>query len=147
MSQHDHEHMSDPPPKGADDQHTTDGTTADPAHTHDHHAQPASGDRQAASAGDGTGHAGQADGHGSHEGMGHGGMSQMAIPLAYRPTRAQIAAVSFLSVLALVAALIFSASYANLRLSARDVGGAIMPPGMIMTYDTPLLKRIRSDSL
>ncbi|KPV54960.1 copper oxidase, partial [Kouleothrix aurantiaca] len=59
------------------------------------------------------------------------------IPLAYRPTRAQIAAVSFLSVLALTAALIFSASYANLRLSARDVGGAIMPPGMIMTYDTP----------
>jgi manganese oxidase len=30
-----------------------------------------------------------------------------------------------------------SASYTNLRLSARDDGGAIMPPGMIMTYDTP----------
>lgn len=25
----------------------------------------------------------------------------------------------------------------NLGLSVRDVGGAIMPPGMIMTFDTP----------
>src|SRR5437763_279564 len=29
------------------------------------------------------------------------------------------------------------ALFVNLRLSARDVGGAIMPPGMIMTWDTP----------
>ena len=54
-----------------------------------------------------------------------------------RYTRAQLVAVSIASVLGLVAGVAYSASVTNLRLSARDVGGAIMPPGMIMTYDTP----------
>lgn len=52
-------------------------------------------------------------------------------------TRSQMIAVAFATVLALAAGVIFSALYANLGLSARDVGGAIMPPGMIMNYDTP----------
>jgi len=155
MEQHDHEHMPKQQPSGADDQPNKDEAAADQAHTHGQHTQPAPGDGHAA-AGDGAHQGGHAagssaaaqqpaapagDGQSRHAGMGHGGMGQMAmttnIPLAYRPTRAQIAAVSLLSVLALSAALIFSASYTNLRLSARDVGGAIMPPGMIMTYDTP----------
>jgi FtsP/CotA-like multicopper oxidase with cupredoxin domain len=33
--------------------------------------------------------------------------------------------------------MIAPANWVNLRLSARDVGGAIMPPGMIMDRDTP----------
>lgn len=52
-------------------------------------------------------------------------------------TRTQLVAVAFGTVLALASALIFSASYTNLNLSARDVGGAIMPPGMITAYDIP----------
>ncbi len=72
----------------------------------------------------------------SHEAMGHGEMNMQIDPV-WRATPQQIAVVSFVSVLALAAGLIFSALYANLGLSARDVGGAIMPPGMIMTWDTP----------
>ncbi|MFT4036813.1 MAG: hypothetical protein QM692_01430 [Thermomicrobiales bacterium] len=52
-------------------------------------------------------------------------------------TRSQLAAVSLLSVLALVAGLVWSAMYANLRIGSHDVDGAIMPPGMIMTRDMP----------
>jgi manganese oxidase len=52
-------------------------------------------------------------------------------------TRAQLAAVSGISILTLVLGMIAPANWVNLRLSARDVGGAIMPPGMIMDRDTP----------
>jgi manganese oxidase len=138
MNQHDHDHMPDQQPKGAEERPNKDVTVGDHASTHDQEAQPSVSDdvRHA----DGS-QSGQRNDQSRQAGMGHGGMGHMGmsatLPLAYRPTRAQIAAVSFLSVLALTAAVIFSASYANLRLSARDVGGAIMPPGMIMTYDTP----------
>jgi hypothetical protein len=53
-----------------------------------------------------------------------------------RATGPQIFVVSVLTTLALVGGVIFSAGYANLTLSARDVGGLIMPPGMIMTRET-----------
>jgi len=56
---------------------------------------------------------------------------------AFRVTRPQLASVALISVVALALALVFSASYANLSLGARDVGGLVMPPGMIMTRDTP----------
>lgn len=67
-----------------------------------------------------------------HEAMGHGGMVMRS-----DVTRSQLAAVTVLSVLALVASLLWSAGYANLAIGAHDVDGAIMPPGMIMTRDTP----------
>lgn len=51
-------------------------------------------------------------------------------------TRPQLAVVSLLTVLALVAGVAYSANRVNLSLSAADVGGAIMPPGMVMTKDT-----------
>jgi manganese oxidase len=51
-------------------------------------------------------------------------------------TRPQIFVVSMLTTLALVGGLIFAASNANLTLSARQVGGLVMPPGMIMTRET-----------
>jgi len=138
MNQHDHEHMHNQQPKGANDHQHTDATAGDSA-GHAAAERPAAQQSTTAPAGDTQ--AEEHDDQRNHAGMAHGDMARMGmpanIPLAYRPTRAQIAAVSLLSVLALVAALIFSASYANLRLSARDVGGAIMPPGMIMRYDTP----------
>ena len=152
MNQHDHEHMSDQQPRGAGDPQNKDRIAADHESTHDQHTQPAPADRQAPATSDGAGHRDHAvaeepaarqpatapadggqteprDGQSNHEVTGHGGMDHMGmsttIPLAYRPTRAQIAAVSFLSVLALTAALIFSASYANLR---RYLNNGTLPP-------------------
>ena len=52
-------------------------------------------------------------------------------------TRPQLAVVGLLTVLALVASVVIPAMFANLTYSAEEVGGAIMPPGMIMTRDTP----------
>lgn len=57
---------------------------------------------------------------------------------ATRATAAQKVAWGALSVLALAAGIVFSATTANLRLGARDVGGAVMPPGMKMFRDTPV---------
>ncbi len=56
---------------------------------------------------------------------------------AHRATRAQLGAISLASVLALTGGVLLAASVANIALGARDVGGAIMPPGMIMRPDTP----------
>ena len=76
------------------------------------------------------------DTKGAHAEMDMGG-GAMDMSAATRVTRPQLAAVALLTVLALGAALIFSATYYNLSLGAREVGGAIMPPGMIMLRDTP----------
>lgn len=59
------------------------------------------------------------------------------VDVAFRVTRPQLASVAIASIVVLMAAVIFSASSANLALGARDVGGLVMPPGMIMTRDTP----------
>lgn len=53
------------------------------------------------------------------------------------PTYAQIIAVGGFTTLMLVAGMTTPALFVNMRLSAKDVGGAIMPPGMIMGFDTP----------
>src|SRR5207247_4759652 len=52
-------------------------------------------------------------------------------------TPAQRAALAGVSSLLLVVGMVAPANWVNLRLSAHDVGGAIMPPGMIMDRDTP----------
>ena len=52
-------------------------------------------------------------------------------------TRAQIAAITTLTALALIAGLLWSVAHANLTIGAHDVAGAVMAPGMIMTRDTP----------
>jgi FtsP/CotA-like multicopper oxidase with cupredoxin domain len=67
--------------------------------------------------------------------MGRSG--QADLPLALRPTGPQLVVWSILSVVALVIGLVYSAYRVNLGLGARDVGGAVMPPGMVMTRDTP----------
>ena len=53
-----------------------------------------------------------------------------------RVTRPQLTVVTILTVLALTLGVAIPASQVNLTLSGRDVGGLIMPPGMIMTADT-----------
>ncbi len=78
----------------------------------------------------------------SHHQMEHGDEAASAPPAGMHnmkstATRPELAAVSVLSVLALVAGLVWSAMYANLSIGSHDVDGAIMPPGMIMTRDMP----------
>jgi hypothetical protein len=55
-------------------------------------------------------------------------------------TGPQLFAVTSISLLFLLAGLIAPANWNNLRLSAKEVGGLIMPPGMIMPRDTPAEK-------
>ena len=52
-------------------------------------------------------------------------------------TRPQLAAVGGVSILLLLTGMAAPANVVNMRLSARDVGGAIMPRGMVMDRDTP----------
>jgi FtsP/CotA-like multicopper oxidase with cupredoxin domain len=52
-------------------------------------------------------------------------------------TRPQLVAMTMFTFLMLITGMTLPGAFVNLRLSAHDVGGAIMPPGMIMTQDTP----------
>jgi manganese oxidase len=76
-------------------------------------------------------------GHAGHGAGATGLMGSGPSDVAFRATQPQIVSIGVLSVVALAFALVFSASYANLGLGAGDVGGLVMPPGMIMTRDTP----------
>lgn len=58
-------------------------------------------------------------------------------PAKPQVTRPQLAAVTLSTGLMLLAGMTFPSLFVNMRLSARDVGGAIMPPGMVMGWDTP----------
>jgi FtsP/CotA-like multicopper oxidase with cupredoxin domain len=53
-----------------------------------------------------------------------------------RPTRPQIVALTGFTLLTLLAGMFVPAAFVNLRVSAEDVRGRIMPPGMIMTAGT-----------
>jgi FtsP/CotA-like multicopper oxidase with cupredoxin domain len=74
-------------------------------------------------------HKEQHGGHGSGPHAGHDMPSDATVP--------QIASLSAVSILALAVGMFAPANWVNLTLSARDVGGAIMAPGMIMDFDTP----------
>jgi hypothetical protein len=56
--------------------------------------------------------------------------------LAFAPTRPQIAAMTGIATLMLLAGLILPGLRVNLALGAKDVGGLVMPPGMIMDFNT-----------
>ncbi|WFP75075.1 DUF4396 domain-containing protein [Mesorhizobium sp. WSM4906] len=84
---------------------------------------------------------GDASGHGRHE-QGHDTASHKSKGNAGHHMRSdattpQIAALGAVSALALALGMAAPANWLNLRLSARDVGGVIMPQGMIMDRDTP----------
>jgi hypothetical protein len=82
------------------------------------------------------GHAKSGDAHrGQHSGGHQSGAGHHA--MASTATRPQLAAMGGVSLLALLIGMVAPANWVNLTLSARDVGGAIMPPGMIMDRDTP----------
>lgn len=62
---------------------------------------------------------------------------KMPMSAATRATTTQKVAWALLSVIGLAAGLVIATTTTNLTLSARDVGGSVMPPGMIMLRDTP----------
>lgn len=64
----------------------------------------------------------------------HGGGGHQMRPTATPPQQLALGGVSLV---VLFVGLLAPANWVNLSLSARDVGGAIMPPGMIMDRDTP----------
>lgn len=113
-------------------------TPADSKQAHAHGVRPAG-------APDGSGHAQGPATHAGHQqgavpkhpsaGAGHGGHSGHSM----RPsvTRPQLAAVTMTTTLMLLAGMTMPALFVNMRLSNREVGGAIMPPSMIMGWDTP----------
>ncbi len=78
---------------------------------------------------DGQGHAQPAADHTKRE---DGGAGLPGEP----PTRAQLATVGGFTGLMLVAGLSLPAAFVNMRLTAHEVGGLVMPPGMIMTPET-----------
>jgi manganese oxidase len=73
-------------------------------------------------------------GHEDHAAMNHGGMHHEMKPNVTRP---QLAVVGLLTTLALIASVVIPAMFVNLTYSAEEVGGAVMPPGMVMSRDTP----------
>ncbi len=76
-----------------------------------------------------------ASGHTAHAARsGKGGREHQMQPDATVPQRV---AVAFVTSIMLLTGLIVPGFYVNLALSAADVGGSIMPPGMIMPFDTP----------
>jgi hypothetical protein len=79
------------------------------------------------------GHAGDED----HSAMSHEGMHHEMKPDVTRP---QLAVVGLLTMLALVASVLIPAQFVNLTYSAEEVGGAIMPPGMVMSGRGLLLR-------
>lgn len=79
-----------------------------------------------------------ASGRDAHADHGEGATAQEgAHQMQPDVTRPQLAAVTMFTALMLIAGMTLPALSVNMRLSARDVGGAIMPPGMIMGWDTP----------
>lgn len=66
-----------------------------------------------------------------------GGKAHSGNAMASDATGPQLAAVGGVSLLALAIGMVAPANWVNLSLSAKEVGGAIMPPGMIMDRDTP----------
>jgi hypothetical protein len=68
----------------------------------------------------------------NHGNMSHGGGHQMD-----GATVPQLASLASVTGFLLVSGIIIPGFYVNLGLSARDVDGAIMPPGMINTFDLP----------
>jgi hypothetical protein len=77
-------------------------------------------------------------GHGNPHGHGAGGHQPMGdLGPAWSPTRVQLVTMASLTTFLLLSGLIIPSLSVNLRLGARDVGGLIMPPGMIMDFNTP----------
>ncbi|MEC9244757.1 MAG: DUF4396 domain-containing protein [Pseudomonadota bacterium] len=94
------------------------GDAAATGHHHGDHHKPSAAARSAGSLTDGS-----------------NGESRPS--LAFAPTRTQIAAMASFTSLMLIGGFAYPFTQVNMALSAHDVGDVIMPPGMIMDFDTP----------
>jgi hypothetical protein len=74
--------------------------------------------------------------HAAASAGGHGAQESGQHSMASDATRPQLVALSTVSTLALIVGMLAPANWVNLSLSAHDVAGAIMPPGMSMDRDT-----------
>jgi hypothetical protein len=74
-------------------------------------------------------------GHDRMAGMDHGSVAG-ASGVQAEVTRAQLITVTCFSLLMLATGMTVPSAFVNLRLTAHEVRGAIMPPGMIMTEET-----------
>lgn len=81
-------------------------------------------------------HASAHDGHGAMGAAGSGS-KHSAHSGPHVVTQPQLAAVSGVTLMLLAAGMVIPGFFVNLSLSAREVGGAIMPRGMPMFFDTP----------
>jgi manganese oxidase len=79
-------------------------------------------------------HAGQGSSHGAH--ADHDSHSRER-ELAERVTRPQLVTITGFTLLLLIAGMFVPAAFVNLGVRAEEVRSAIMPPGMIMTPETP----------
>jgi FtsP/CotA-like multicopper oxidase with cupredoxin domain len=82
------------------------------------------------------------DEHAGHAGHGHSGGAKKPHSDAHtnparQVTRPQLVALTGFTTLTLLAGMFVPAAYVNMRVSAEEVRGTIMPPGMIMTPSTP----------
>jgi hypothetical protein len=74
-------------------------------------------------------HQSSEESHGGHGGRGHGMKSDVTVP--------QLASVAGITLCLLITGAVTPGFWVNLGLGARDVGGTIMPTGMIMSFDSP----------
>jgi FtsP/CotA-like multicopper oxidase with cupredoxin domain len=71
-------------------------------------------------------------------GMDHEGTDMPTPPRMHADvTRPQLVTITLFTLFMLAAGMTLPGAFVNLRLTAHDVRGAIMPPGMIMTQETP----------
>lgn len=88
-------------------------------------------------------HSPRPEAHAGHDQAAGGASSPGSGHEAHQPSGAgavtvpQLTVVGAFSAIALVVGMVAPANAVNMTLSAHDVGGLIMPPGMIMTRDTP----------
>jgi len=74
---------------------------------------------------------------GGHTAMSHGKSAGDGPPDPFAPTHAQVTSLILVSSLMFVIGVALPSMNVNVWLGAREVGGLIMPPGMIMDFDTP----------
>jgi FtsP/CotA-like multicopper oxidase with cupredoxin domain len=82
-------------------------------------------------------HTGHDSHEASHAGHGTGGHGDHTTPVWANPTRSQLVALTGCTLLLLFAGMFVPAAFVNMGVSAEEVKGSIMPPGMIMTASTP----------
>ncbi|HBQ33554.1 MAG TPA: copper oxidase [Ochrobactrum anthropi] len=102
---------------------------------HAHHAKAKSSAHEGHSAPDQDNQPQQGK-HGHDKKSAHGQHSG-GLPPAFAPTRTQVAAMATFTTLMLVGGFAYPFTKVNMQLTAHEVGGTIMAPGMIMDFDTP----------